>query len=334
MARGDRFEGPRLEQGVDVAFLLRPHFHHPLWGGLTREAYAQRRADASAGFVSYLGIVPLALAGLAVVRRARGSGLWAGIFVGSLVLSLGAHLRFEGRLVEAITLPFALLEHVPILSLLRTANRFLIPGSLALAVLAALGFAALRRRTDARFALVLGLVALDFLWLPYPLRDDPLSPLYARLRDGGPPGAVLDIPFTANAATVENMRAQTVHQRPIAGGFVSVPDRESVLSIAREPALADLFGFAPKLARPLDRERLVALGFGVAVLHGDRRDGRASQLREGLRRGDLFAARIAGRLGGMSDASFRAVRARLEEACGPPFYEDESVAAFDLARRP
>lgn len=37
------------------------------------------------------------------------------------------------------------------------------------------------------FALVLALVALDYLWLPYPLRELPAAPVQARLRDAGPP---------------------------------------------------------------------------------------------------------------------------------------------------
>lgn len=331
MAAGTRYQKPPVERGVDAAFLLRPHFHHPLWGRFTREAYAERRSEP-AGFVSYLGVAPLALAGLALARRSRGSGLWAGVFLGSLLLALGAHPRWEGRTVEGVTLPFALLQQVPFLDLLRVANRFLIPAGLALSVLSALGWAALRRRSDARFAAVLALVVLDYLSLPYPLRDDRLSPLHARLRDGGPPGAVLDIPFVVGPASLENLRAQTLHERPIAGGYVSVLGRGPLRAIRREPALADLFGLEPALERPLDRERLVALGFGVAVLHKDRRRGLVRRTLESLDPGDLYGARIATRPGLIADARLGEARRRFEAACGPPFYEDETVAAFDLRR--
>jgi hypothetical protein len=208
---------------------------------------------------------------------------------------------------------------------MRVANRFLMPAGLALAVLAALGFAS-RQRSDARFALLLGLVALDYLWLPYPLREEHPPPVYALLRDGGPPGAVLDVPFTTGPGAGEDMRVQVVHGRPIAGGYVSVPSPASLEAIRNEPALADLQGFAPPLARPLDRERLVALGFGVVLLHKERRAGFVP-LDEGS---SLLGARLS-RLGEMPDASFRAARLRLEQACGAPFYEDDRVAAFRLA---
>jgi hypothetical protein len=117
-----------------------------------------------------------------------------------------------------------------------------------------------------------------------------------------------------------------VHGRPIAGGYVSVPSPASLEAIRGEPALADLHGFAPPLARPLDRERLAALGFGVVLLHKDRRAGFVPPPDEGL---NLLGARLS-RLGEMPDASFRAARRRLEHACGAPFYEDDRVAAFRL----
>jgi hypothetical protein len=326
MTEGAPYQKPTVEKGADLAFLLRPHFHHPLWGELTREAYLERRGYASAGFVAYLGIVPLALAGLAVSRRRPGGALWAGVFLGSLLLALGAHPRFEGRLLEDVTLPFAWLRDLPVLGTLRVANRFLTPAGLALAVLAAHGFTALARRSDARFALVLALVALDYLWLPYPLRELEAAPLLARLRDAGPPGAVIDIPFTVSPAAGRDMYAQTVHGRPVAGGYPSVPSPAVLAAIEREPALADLHGTQPKLARPVDRERLVALGFGVVLLHKDRRAGEPAPPADPSLLGPGM-----GRMGEMQPAYFDAARRRLEAACGSPFYEDDRVVAFDLA---
>jgi hypothetical protein len=326
LATGLEYQKVFVDKGVDLAFLLRPHFHHPLWGELTREAYLERRAYPSAGFTAYLGVVPLALAGLALARRRPGSALWAGIFLVSLLLAVGAHPRIEGRLLEQATLPFAWLREVPLFSALRVANRFLTPASLALAVLAALGFASLRRHSDARFTLVLGLVALDYLWLPYPMREERLPPIYAQLRDGGPPGAVLDVPFTAIPAAGLDMRAQIAHERPIAGGYPSVPIQAAFDAIEREPALADFFGLRPQLARPLDRRRLRELGFGVVLLHKDRRAGWVAP--EGEL--ELMLGAELARIGEMPGASFDAARRRLEEACGAPFYEDERVAAFAL----
>jgi hypothetical protein len=328
------FQKPPEDRGIDAAFLLRPHFHHPLWGGLTREAYAERRAYPAAGFVSYLGFVPLALAGIALVRRPREALLPAAFFASSLVFALGAHPFWDGRLQEWITLPFALLERVPILSLLRIANRFLVITSLALAVLTGVGFTALRRRSDVVFATLVSLLVLDYLWLPYPMREDRLSPLYARLRDEAPKGAVLDLPFSQGASTVQNMRAQTIHGRPIAGGYVSVLPEAALQAIAKDPALADLFGISPRLRQPIDRAHLAGLGFGVAVFHKDRRQSFAKRQRLALDPDDLFAHRIASRSGGVPDLKFGALRRALKDACGVPLFEDNEIAVFDLTRAP
>ncbi|MEN8161183.1 MAG: hypothetical protein ABFS41_14015 [Myxococcota bacterium] len=321
---GQTVQKQAVEKGVDLAFLLRPHFHHPLWGEWTRDAYLERRAYPSAGFTAYLGFVPLLLAGAALVRRRAGAAFWAGLFGGSLLLALGAHAHWEGRLLEGVTLPFAGFELLPVLSTLRVANRFLIPGSLALAVLAALG--AGRRSSDLRFAGILLAVALDYLWLPYPLAPLEPSALHAELRAGAAPGAALNIPFTDSPGAVGSLRAQIEHGRPIAGGYVSVPSPETRAAIANEPALVDLYGFAPRLARPVDRERLVELGFGVILLHKDRRAG--------WRPPASAPAPVLGaalhRLGEMPAPRFDAARTRLEAACGAPFYEDERLAAFRL----
>jgi len=327
IATGFPYQKVVVEKGADLAFLLRPHFRHPLWGSLTQEAYLTRRANPSAGFVSYLGVVPLALAGIALARRRRGGVLWTGVFLGSLLLALGAHPRIDGRLLEDVTLPFAWLRDLPVLGALRVANRFLTVSGLALGVLAALGFAGLRRPSDARFALVLGLVSLDYLWLPYPMREVRSSPLHALLREGGPPGAVIDIPFTVGPSAGRDMYGQMDHGRPIAGGYASVPVREDFRVIEGEPALADLHGVQPALSRPLDRARLVALGFGVVLLHKDRRAGAPPP--PGASGFALGAPLL--RLGEMPRASFYAARWRLEQACGAPFYEDDAVAAFRLA---
>ena len=101
----------------------------------------------------------------------------------SLVLALGARLCWGGEILERPLLPFALLAEVPVLSLMRVANRFLVISSLALAVLVGLGWTALRVRSDAKFLLLASLILIEYLWLPYPLQQVEVSPFYRR--DGG-----------------------------------------------------------------------------------------------------------------------------------------------------
>jgi hypothetical protein len=302
MAAGASYQKPATNRGVDVAFLLKPQPQHPLLGSLTRDAYADR-AYTGAGFVCYLGIAALALAALGLARRRRETRFWVAVFAVALLFALGRHPLWDGRLLEGVLLPFGALETVPVVRLLRVANRFLVLSSLALALLAAFGWISLRRRGDRRFLAALGLVVIDYLWLPYPLREDRVSPLYAWLRAQAAPGAVLDLPFGDGPVTVQNMRAQVAHGRPIAGGYISVPQTSSVRSTEAIPWLADLMGTSPPLRSALQRERLAALGFAVAVLH---KDGR------------------------IPDAKFQTLRGELIRACGPPVREDDAIAIFDL----
>jgi hypothetical protein len=308
---GDDLRYPKAprHRGIDAAFLLRPPPGH-LLGALTRTAYAERRAYEAAGFTSYLGVVALVLAGVGLARRPAQAALPAIVLAASLVLALGARPWWDGVLHPEVTLPFAWLEQVPVLGLFRVANRFLTLTSLALAVLVAIGFAAVGRRSGRLFLPLAVLLVLDFLRFPYPVRADAPSPLYARLRDEAPAGAVLELPLAVGPASVAAMRAQTIHGRPIAGGYVSVLPGQALAAIRAEPALADVFGPEPPLARPLDRARLAALGFGVAVLHkgGDARS----------------------RKGEVPEATTARLRARLEASCGRPRFEDDAIAVFDL----
>lgn len=380
------FQKAAEDRGIDALYLVLPQFAHPIWGRLTLAAY-ERRAYEAAGFTCFLGFVPLALAGRAVVqafrsRRARSSpsyrnpgerslvAIWGVVFIVALVLSLGARPWFDGRLIEDLPLPFALFRSVPVLSLLRIANRFMIFVALAMAVLVCVGQASglsLRgaragsrddmdsmdrmdemegtdrpldpRPSNLRVVLLSALVLLEYLWLPYPTRPLDLSPGLRAIADSPDRGAVLDVPFNGNGKTVRNMVAQTVHGRPIAGGYLSTVPPGPVAFLRAEPTLSDLvgadvIGIEPAFARPIDPAALRALGFGHAILHKDARDGAARKARAALRpetsARDLFDRKTVNRMGGIPDAKFDAIRRDFERACGPPVFEDGRMAIFHL----
>lgn len=333
---------PQVPKGIDIAFLLIPQYAHPLFGSWTTPLYTRFAAYASSGFVCYLGIVPLALVALALRARSGRSALWAGLLAAGGVLALGAHPLLLGRSPEAIPLPFGLLEHVPGLNLLRVANRFLIPASLAFAVLAGLGWLALANRSRLRFAALAAAILFEYSWLPFPASPPPASPFYRTLARS-PGGAVLDIPFGVGPATVQNMAAQVVHGRPIAGGYLATTQLTHGAKAAggvasssagtasgaveHDPLLADLAGLQPRLERPLDTARLRALGFEFVLLHLDRREGYRRALPPTH---ELLELKRRRWLGGMPDATVDRLDAALRRSCGTPAYEDAMLAAFDL----
>lgn len=313
------FQGERLDMGIDAAFLFRPHPAHPLLGSLTAPVYAARRAYPNAGFLCYLGLVPCLLALAALVRRAPGARPW-GAFLGlTLLLSLGAHPWWDGRLLHEWTLPFAWIEALPVLGAFRTANRVLVLASLALALLAALGWKALGSRSNAAFGAVVALLLLDYGWRPYPLQASSPAPHALLLRHSPRRGAVLDVPFSVDGRRVDNMRHQLTHGRPIAGGYLSVTPPRALRALRRDAVLGGLAGFSPRLDRPrADLDHLRALGFAALVLHKDAVGTAPYDPRRGgpwLIRPEVFAA----------------LRAGVESACGPASYEDVDVALFYLA---
>jgi hypothetical protein len=281
----------------------------------------------------YLGFVPLGLATLALARRARGAGYWAGFGLATLILALGSHPFWDGRLLKDITLPFTLLQYMPVLDLMNVANRFLILTSLALGILAALGWTRLRKQGDALFLTLAGFILLEYFWLPFPMRPTGISPIYQQLKASGRQGAVLDIPFNQRSRSADDMLAQTVHERPIGGGYHSTYPPEPQRFIDQDPMLSQLAD-VPKLVRPIDRDHLVRLGFDTVVLHKYRLESYRQKLLAQLDRSDIMGQKYASVSGGIPDETMNQIRGELTSLCGPPSHEDESIVVFDLTRRP
>jgi len=315
--------------GADPAFFFIPQYEHPLWRELTSWAYVDR-AYYSAGFMTYLGFVPVALALFALWRKQRGAVFWAVFTLAALLLALGKHPYWNGHLFENITLPFAVFAEIPVFRLLRSANRFLTLTGLGLAVLAGLAWMAMKRKTDMRFALLAALILLDYAWLPFPIRTVEISPIYEKLAAAGR-RAIIDAPSMQRSRGAHNMVAQTVHERPIADGYLSTGAPKAEAFIAQDPALSDLIG-VPKLERPLDRDHLLALGFDTFVLHKYRADGYARERDPLVPLHHISERKYIGRLGGVPDDVMDRLRAELTACCGEPAFEDGKIVVFYLER--
>ena len=357
-------------RGIDSTLLLTPSYANPIAGALVSQRYTNR-AYGHAGFserprtpprlvVCYLGFVPLGLATLAVLVRFRRLRGWLALFAASLVLALGSPLVWDGVVRENVLLPFAVVRKLPVLEHLRLAHRFMPLAGLALAVLAAHGtvFAStalsLRWR---RWALPLaaGLLLVEYSWLPYPLRPVEHSPLLKEI--AARPGAVLDVPFLQRPATVRNQVAQVVHGRPIAGGYVSMPQPDLRARYVAEPALTALAcltgddhdasslasakvaewtrprapaGCPPRTDAPLDIPRLRELGFGTLVIHKQSYESAREEALRRTPRTDVLAFRRARWRGGVSDRAIAGIRSQLDATLGGAALEDDQLAIYFL----
>ncbi|MEX2300226.1 MAG: glycosyltransferase family 39 protein [Bryobacterales bacterium] len=325
------YRKPDTNRGIDAAYLLIPPYAQPLLGPLVADAYIDRAYEA-AGFLCYLGFVPLGLAVVALWRLASGAVYWTVFALLTLLLAAGSHPFWNGKLYENITLPFALLQQIPVLDLMNVANRFLILTSLALGILAALGWTRLSKKSDVMFLALAGLILFEYLWMPFPMRPTGISPLYESVRNL-PPGAVLHIPFHQRSRAADDMMAQTIHERPIGGGYHSTYPPEPQRFIDQDPMLSQLSG-VPKLVRPIDGDHLLGLGFSTIVLHKYRMESYREKLLSQIQRTDITGYKFASGRGGVPDETMNQIRAELTAFCGPPASEDDTIVVFDLTRKP
>jgi hypothetical protein len=245
---------------ADLLGFLVPTMHHPIFGSLVEHF----RFDHEVGQHIYLGYSVLALALLGLVlwwRRARDDissagdaeedatpravspghlARWATLWsLSALVfwlLSLGPSLRVNGH-DTGIPLPFALVARIPFFGGNRYPSRYSVMLFLSLAMLVALGLAAILQRRGLRpraLAVIaaLSLVALmlfEHVSIPLPLSDMRVPQVYSSIAQALPQGGtLLDLPVawrngfrvtgTQHPTIMYQQYYQSVHgQRLLAG---------------------------------------------------------------------------------------------------------------------
>ena len=253
---------------------FRPNALHPALG------------SARAPWIYTLGYASLALAVLGVVEARTRAAFWLLCLGTFYLLSLGPILRVGTHEWSGALLPYNVLYSLPLGRIPRTPVRFLFLVSLATSVLTAWGVARLQKALSSRgqraeaavVALALAFVLAESLPAPRPVASAALPSFYDFLARCDP-GAVLELP---RGSISKAMYGQTVHGKPIVGGYVSrhapegiriyeipvlrqlwTPTREAVnelrdREVIQQPALFD------RVAPVLD-----AYGLRYVVLHLD-----------------------------------------------------------------
>ena len=227
-----------LIYSADVVSYLLPSELHPL-AGARLLAFGARLGGTPnlAERVVTLGCtVPLlCLVALLLRRHDRATRFWGWAIVVFGTLSIGPVLHVLGRtnwttFRTGVLLPYAALYHLPGFAVMRAPLRFAVLVTLAGAVLAAYGLAALRARRGraGRVVTILAalLIAAEY-WVAPALVDVREYDFTAALRRDPLPGAVLNVPVTPR---VDYLWQQTQHNRPITGGYLArqPPDRFAV----------------------------------------------------------------------------------------------------------
>lgn len=169
-------------------------------------------------------VLLLAIWGWRGIRREH-RGWLGGTLACFGLLSLGPWLVLDGTVVSSLPLPFAWLQQLPGMTLLRAPVRFHIMTALAIGLLFAAGADPWleRSRQGLKTALISAILLLECLAVPIPTAQKSVSPFYEGIAGHpGTGGALIDLHYYADA-----LYFQTIHHHKIMG-------RPHM--IAREPA--------------------------------------------------------------------------------------------------
>jgi len=217
--------------GIDVATSILGNPFHLAWGDSVRAFYDRFHIDVieSSAWVPLSAIV-LAAAGVLMRQRALGVaplGLAGMVF---MTWALGPWLTVFGRQTP-LMLPAILLRYVPIVANARIPGRAMVVVYLVLAMLAAIGLARLleRGRRARISASCLGaMLVIECLPARPPLYVPDVPSPYSSLGRAQKAGAVCELPLGLRDGFGERgsldeavLLHQTIHERPIVGGFVA-----------------------------------------------------------------------------------------------------------------
>jgi len=228
--------------GVDVLALVIPNPNHPL----TPAWIADWVKSFQGGYLESVVSVPIVVLTVLVVAWRMGwraSRWWTMLAVTFGALALGPFIHIAG-MNTYIPGPWALLRYVPLLGLARTPARFSVVMMLAVAVLFAAALEWFGRRypkyRPAMLTTVAALLVAELLPAPLTLHSAAVPNFYHRVAAATGDVRVLELPTGVRDGTssVGNFTArsqyfQTMHGKPLIGGYLSRVDPESKSEVRR-----------------------------------------------------------------------------------------------------
>ncbi len=277
--------GKDLDGSADLLTMFLPATYHPLYGqqsGLWPNVTLSKSG-------ANLSVVALILCILGLVWRKRESLGWSLAGVGWFFLALGPSIRFGGE-NTGIPLPYRALSHLPLFSIGRYPERYVVMLHLSMAVIGGFALTALLQklkgnvlRVSLAMLAVFGLLYLE-TWPGMLPAQPPIGPFpfaqYVHSDNGkvDPSKALLELPVTKHwTSDSERMLYQMYHERPILGGYISLKPID-LYRFAEQPYpqfdFLDLRGFQPDIVKPHTPQDFIGLlNYGkygyVVVYPGD-----------------------------------------------------------------
>lgn len=272
---------PAFSTDVTSYFVPSANLRH--WSWLTHRLPAPLQFSGEE--ITFLGYTALLLSAVSLAVYRRRALLWLVMALVLMLLAAGPVLTVAGHQVAALPAPYHFVEEWFVNRLMRKPERFNIFLGLPLGMLAGLGVHAItaqrsRRSVQLATAALTAVFLLEYAVNPYPLARTDVPNWYAQLADEPDDFAVAAFPIGSRLADKFYMHDQTVHGKPILGGHVSRPPRESIAFMDASPMLDDML-----FRREMDPARvdvgnqlrhLADAGFRFLVL--DKRQATAAQL--------------------------------------------------------
>jgi hypothetical protein len=274
--------------GLDVLAFLVPNPTSP-WLGWIASGWL---STADAGLIENVASVPwtatftvaigLLYAGLRLPRY------WVVFTAGSVLLALGPFVQVAGSQTH-IPAPWAVLRYLPIVGAARMPTRFSVLVMLGVAALFTVATSALRaraRRGWVPVAIVTSCLLLELVPAPRTVHPVMIPEFYDRIAADPRPVRVLTLPFGLRDGTSSygdytalTQFYQTVHEKPLIGGYLSrLPSRrlEPYRRSHRLNVLMDLSArravSAERMERGIERAHLYPprLDVGYVIVHTGR----------------------------------------------------------------
>jgi len=232
--------------GVDAISFFLPNPNHPLAPEAIR-AWLTPRPDQYVENVASVPLVALIVIAAAIGARWRPSRLWIAVTAAFALLALGPFVHVAGFNTH-VPGPWALARYLPIVRLARTPARLSIVVMLGVAMLFAAAVTYLGDRWPRRRGILLSAVVIalffELLPAPRPLYSASVPAFYARVAHDPRDLTVIELPVGVRDGTssVGNFTArsqffQTVHGKPLVGGYLSRVSKKRIAEVRQDALL-------------------------------------------------------------------------------------------------
>ena len=252
--------------GVDLVSFFLPNPNHPLAPDAIR-AWLTPRPDQYLENVASIPLVALMVIAAAIGARWRPSRIWIAVTAAFALLALGPFVHIAGFNTH-IPGPWAFARYLPIVRLARTPARLSIVVMLGVSMLFAAAVTHLGDRWPRQRRVLLLVVAVAMLFellpAPRPLYSASAPAFYARIAQDPRNVTLMELPVGVRDGTssVGNFTArsqffQTVHGKPLVGGYLSRVSRKRIAEVRQDALLDALITLSE--GGTLDRARESAL---------------------------------------------------------------------------